>query len=152
MKDIANPIDRALLDDWQRDFPVVPRPFAELAKAQDTTEADVLSRLEDMLNSGRITRVGATCAPNTLSASTLAAVAAPDGQIEKVAEIINEDPGVNHSYEREDKWNIWFVATGPDRDALDRRSVGARRVVSSALPGRSSDARHAAAPDRRRHR
>lgn len=119
MKDIANPIDRALLDDWQRDFPVVPRPFAELAKTTGTTEVDVLTRLSDMKQTGRITRVGATCAPNTLSASTLAAVAAPEGQIEKVAEIINEDPGVNHSYEREDRWNIWFVATGPDRDAVN---------------------------------
>ena len=73
----------------------------------------MLTRLADLQDAGRITRVGATCAPNTLSASTLAAVAAPDGQIEKVAAIINEDPGVNHSYEREDQWNIWFVATGP---------------------------------------
>ncbi len=119
MKDIAHPIDRALLDDWQRDFPVVPRPFAELARAAGTTEDDVLTRLADMQENGTITRVGATCAPNTLSASTLAAVAAPVGQIEKVAAIINEDPGVNHSYEREDQWNIWFVATGPDRDAVN---------------------------------
>ncbi|MCK0140482.1 Lrp/AsnC family transcriptional regulator [Aliiroseovarius sp. F47248L] len=119
MKDISNPIDRALLDDWQRDFPVVPRPFAELAHAAGTTEDDVLSRLSDMQENGTITRVGATCAPNTLSASTLAAVAAPEDRIEEVAAIINEDPGVNHSYEREDEWNIWFVATGPDRDAVN---------------------------------
>lgn len=119
MRDVTDPIDRALLDDWQRDFPVVPRPFATVAKAIGTTEDDVLTRLSDMRDQGRITRVGATCAPNTLSASTLATVAAPKGQIEQVAEIINEDPGVNHSYEREDKWNIWFVATGPDRDAVN---------------------------------
>ena len=119
MKDVADPIDRALLDDWQRDFPVVSRPFAELAKAAGTSEIDVLNRLADMQENGTITRVGATCAPNTLSASTLAAVAAPEGRIEEVAAIINEDPGVNHSYEREDQWNIWFVATGPDRDAVN---------------------------------
>lgn len=119
MKNVADPIDRALLDDWQRDFPVVPRPFAKLAQATGTHEADVLARLTDMQDTGRITRVGATCAPNTLSASTLAAVAAPEGQVERVAAIINEDPGVNHSYEREDRWNIWFVATGPDRDAVN---------------------------------
>ncbi|MDE9451586.1 Lrp/AsnC family transcriptional regulator [Aliiroseovarius sp. Z3] len=119
MKDVVNHIDRALLDDWQRDFPVVSRPFAELANAVGTTEVDVLTRLADMQDSGTITRVGATCAPNTLSASTLAAVAAPKDRIEEVAAIINEDPGVNHSYEREDQWNLWFVATGPDRDAVN---------------------------------
>ncbi|MCK0143918.1 Lrp/AsnC family transcriptional regulator [Aliiroseovarius sp. F20344] len=119
MKDIAHPIDRALLDDWQRGFPVVPRPFAALATAIGTSETDVLTRLADLQESGHVTRVGATCAPNTLSASTLAAVAVPENQVEKVAAIINEDPGVNHSYEREDQWNIWFVATGPDRDAVN---------------------------------
>ena len=72
-----------------------------------------------MRQTGRITRVGGTCAPNTMSASTLAAVAAPVDQIEDVAAIINEEPGVNHSYEREDDWNIWFVATGPDRGHVD---------------------------------
>ncbi|UWQ15996.1 AsnC family transcriptional regulator (plasmid) [Aliiroseovarius sp. M344] len=119
MKDVTDPIDRHLLDDWQRNFPVVRRPFAELASAAGTTEEDVLNRLADLRDSGTITRVGATCAPNTLSASTLAAVAAPEGRIEEVAAIINEDAGVNHSYEREDHWNLWFVATGPDRDAVN---------------------------------
>jgi len=115
MKLVADPADRHLLDDFQRDFPVIPRPFAPLATETGLSEGDVLKRLNAMRQSGRITRVGATCAPNTLSASTLAAVAAPLDRIEEVAAIINEEPGVNHSYEREDNWNIWFVATGPDR-------------------------------------
>lgn len=123
---VTDPIDRRLLDDWQRDFPITPRPFAELAQALDVTEAEVLERLDRMQKNGRITRVGATCAPNTVSASTLAAIAAPPGRIDEVAALINEEPGVNHSYEREDRWNLWFVATGPDRDyvsaALDRIS------------------------------
>lgn len=115
MKLVADPTDRMLLDDWQRDFPVTPRPFAVLAEAVDLTEDEVIARLSTMQRHGRITRVGGTCAPNTLSASTLAAIAAPMDEIEEVAEIINEEAGVNHSYEREDDWNLWFVATGPDR-------------------------------------
>lgn len=116
MKVVSDPIDRRLLDDWQRDFPITPHPFAVLAEAVSLTEAEVIERLHNMHQSGRITRVGGTCAPNTLSASTLAAIAVPDHDIELVAEIINQEPGVNHSYEREDHWNLWFVATGPDRD------------------------------------
>ena len=61
-------------------------------------------------------RVGATIRPNTAGASTLAAVAAPDWRVEEVAAIVGAEPGVNHSYLRENDWNIWFVATGPDRD------------------------------------
>lgn len=119
MRLVADPADRRLLDDFQRDFPVTPRPFALLADQVGLEEAEVLRRLNTMRQTGRITRVGATCAPNTLSASTLAAVAAPLDQIEDVAALINEEPGVNHSYEREDHWNIWFVATGPDREHVN---------------------------------
>lgn len=119
MRLVADPADRRLLDDFQRDFPVTPHPFALLAEEVDLSEAEVVRRLNAMRQTGRITRVGGTCAPNTLSASTLAAVAAPADRIEGVAEIINDEPGVNHSYEREDDWNIWFVATGPDRTHVD---------------------------------
>lgn len=119
MEGVRDPIDRALLDDWQRDFPVTSRPFAVLAAALATTEADVIARLRRKAEAGQITRVGATCAPNVISASTLAAVAAPDHRIEEVAAIIGAEPGVNHSYLRENAWNLWFVATGPDRAHVD---------------------------------
>ena len=119
MQIVADPVDRALLDNWQRDLPVEKRPFAVLAQDLGLIEAEVLSRLEKMRQNGRITRVGATCAPNTVSASTLAAIAAPHPRIDEVAAIIGAEPGVNHSYLREDMWNLWFVLTGPDRAYVD---------------------------------
>ena len=115
----ADPIDSHLLDNWQRDFPVTPQPFAALAEELSLEEGDVLERLDKMQRNGRITRVGATCAPNAISASTLAAVAAPLERIEEVAAIINDEAGINHSYLRENEWNLWFVATGPDRAFVD---------------------------------
>jgi len=42
----------------------------------------------------------------------------PPERIEQVAAIINDEPGVNHSYLREHHWNLWFVATAPDADCL----------------------------------
>lgn len=120
MERICDPIDIKLLDDWQRDFPLVERPFAEIGKQVGCDEAEVLLRLEVLKASGRISRVGATCAPNTVSASTLAALSAPAETLETVAEIVGRQPGVNHSYLRENHWNLWFVATGPDRAHVDR--------------------------------
>ena len=111
----TDPISHALLDNWQRNFPLVSRPFQVIARSIGITEQDVLKRLYQLKQKGAITRLGATCAPNTVAASTLAAVAAPDFMVSKVAEIINAEDGVNHSYLRENDWNIWFVATGPDR-------------------------------------
>jgi len=116
---VMDPLDQQLLNGWQRDFPVVPAPFARMATALGVDEATVIDRLEGMQRSGRITRVGGTCAPNTVSASTLAAVAAPPDRIEEVAAIIGAEPGVNHSYLREHEINLWFVATGPDRAHVD---------------------------------
>lgn len=119
MQNVADPVDVALLNDWQRDFPIVPAPFAMLAGRLNISEDDVLQRLDRMRSAGRITRVGATCAPNTVSASTLAALQAGPEELEQVAEIVGDQPGVNHSYLREDAWNIWFVATGPDRSHVN---------------------------------
>ncbi len=131
MEGVKDPLDQALLDDWQRDFPITSRPFAVLADSLDLTEEAVIARLARQVANARITRVGATCAPNIISASTLAAVAAPEDRIEEVAAIIDAQPGVNHSYLREHDWNLWFVATGPDRAHVD--AVLARIAAQTGL-------------------
>jgi DNA-binding Lrp family transcriptional regulator len=108
-------LDLRLLGEWQRDFPLVSSPFAAIGKALGCAEREVLRRLTRLAAAGAVSRVGATIRPNTAGASTLAAVAAPDWRVEEVAAIVGAEPGVNHSYLRENDWNIWFVATGPDR-------------------------------------
>ncbi len=124
---ITDPIDRHLLDDFQRNFPVTERPFQVVADTLKLSEADVIDRLARMRAAGRITRVGATIAPGAVSASTLAAVAAPEHRIEKIAALIDAEPGVNHNYQREDDWNLWFVATGPDRAHVDNTLARIRK-------------------------
>lgn len=108
-------LDFRLLDCWQRGFPLVARPFAAIGDTLWLCERDVLARVTRLADTGAISRVGATVRPNTVGASTLAAVAAPEARIEEVAALIGAEPGVNHSYLREDAWNLWFVMTGPDR-------------------------------------
>ncbi|MDU8927190.1 Lrp/AsnC family transcriptional regulator [Alisedimentitalea sp. MJ-SS2] len=133
MKLVADPTNRHLLDDWQRDFPVISRPFKVLAEDTGLSEDEVIARLSHLQRNGTITRVGGTCAPNTLSASTLAAVAAPIDEIDRYAQIINEELGVNHSYEREDDWNIWFVVTGPDREHVNQALARIERRTGSRV-------------------
>lgn len=125
-------LDTRLLDEFQRDLPMAPRPFAAMAGALGTTEADVLERLQRLQDCGRISRVGATCRPNTAGASTLAALAIPEARIEEVAAIVGAEPGVNHSYLREDCWNLWFVATAPSED--DLATALERIEAASGLP------------------
>ena len=127
-----DPTDLALLDRFQRDFPLEPRPFARIAVKLGLSEADVIDRLAALQAAGRIARVGGTVRPNTAGSSTLAALAVPEDRIDEVAAIVSAEPGVNHSYLREADWNLWFVATAPDRAAL--AAMLARIEGASNLP------------------
>jgi len=127
-----DPTDRHLLEAFQRDLPLVPRPFDAIATVLGVTEAEVLTRLARLIESGAVSRVGAVCRPNTAGASTLAAIAAPEHAVDAVAAEIGAEPGVNHSYLREDRVNLWFVATGPDRAHVD--AALARIAARTRLP------------------
>lgn len=116
--DRLDAIDSRLLDEFQRDFPLVSRPFAALGAVLGVTEDVVIRRLTRMQAEGTIARVGGTVRPNTAGASTLAALAVPESRIDAVAALVGAEPGVNHSYLREDDWNLWFVATAPDAAGL----------------------------------
>lgn len=121
-------LDLRLLNEFQRDVPIVARPFVRIGQRLGLDEDAVLARLAQLRDRGMVTRFGATCRPNTAGASTLAAVAAPPCEVDRIAAIINAQAGVNHSYLRENDWNIWFVVTGPDRAHVTgvlRRIAGA---------------------------
>ncbi len=114
-----DPIDARLLDEFQRDLPLVERPFSVIAATLCIPEDEVIERLTRLKAIGAVARVGATVRPNTAGASTLAAMEVPEGRVDEVAAIVGAEPGVNHSYLREDAWNLWFVATAPDAAALE---------------------------------
>lgn len=107
-----------LIDAWQRGFPLVPRPYREMAIGRGLTEADLLGTLSRLRDDGVLSRVGAIVRPNTVGASTLAAMQVPAERLEEVAHIVSADPGVNHNYEREHNYNLWFVVTGPHRSNI----------------------------------
>ncbi len=119
-RDVRDLVDVQLLENWQRGLPIVPRPFAVLAESLGSEESEILKRLARLQKSGIIARVGGVVRPNTLGSSTLAALAAPDFEVEDVAAQIAAERGINHVYLRENDWNIWFVATGPDRASVDK--------------------------------
>lgn len=105
------PVDFRLLNDWQRDFPLVPRPFQAIADVLGVSEADVITRLARLQAEGSLSRVGAVVRPNSVGASTLAAMTVPPDRLDDVADKISARPEVNHNYEREHRLNLWFVVT-----------------------------------------
>ena len=98
-----------LLNEWQRGFPLVPRPFAEIGSKHGVSETRVLQQFRSLRRSGLIDRIGPVFRPNTVGASTLAAMAVPPERLAAVAAGVNRHPGVNHNYEREHRYNMWFV-------------------------------------------
>lgn len=125
---VADPLDARLLDEFQRDFPLSNRPFAALGAVFGLGEAQVLARLTRLCAAGAIARIGATVRPNTAGASTLAAMAVSEARIEAVAALVGAEPGVNHSYLRENHWNLWFVATASNPAGL---ADSLRRIESA---------------------
>ena len=111
-------LDFHLLNDFQRDFPLCPAPFAELASRLGVAEKVVLGRLENLRRDGKISRVGAVFAPKRIGASTLAAMAVPPEKLDGVAAAVNRFPEVNHNYEREHRYNLWFVVTAASEGRL----------------------------------
>lgn len=116
----AEDLDYRLLNDFQHDFPLLPAPFAEVAARLGCSEEEVLARLAVLRAAGSVSRVGAVFAPRRVGASTLAALAVPAERLEWVAAQVSACPEVNHNYEREHAWNLWFVATAEDGPALAR--------------------------------
>lgn len=113
-----SPLEYHLLNDWQRDFPLVPQPFARLGEKVGAGETAVLDALRRLHGRGAISRVGAVVAPRRIGASTLAAVAAPADRVEEIAGRISACEEVNHNYRREHRYNLWFVVTTPDPSRL----------------------------------
>lgn len=117
---LLSPLQKRLLDGWQRGLPLVARPFAAIAEEIGCDEESVVEASAEMIARGVVSRLGLVVRPNTAGASTLAAVACPGSRIDEIAEIVSAEPGVNHNYEREHPdLPIWFVATGADRAAVD---------------------------------
>lgn len=111
-------LDQHLLNDYQRDFPLCSAPFAELASALGVIESTVLRRLDCLRREGRIARVGAVFAPKRIGASTLVAIAVPEGDLAAVAERVNRFPEVNQNYTRAHRYNFWFVVTAGSESRL----------------------------------
>ncbi|MBK8963302.1 MAG: Lrp/AsnC family transcriptional regulator [Candidatus Competibacteraceae bacterium] len=103
--------DLDLLNRFQRDFPLVSRPFRRIASVLGRTENEVLAALRRLWDAGKISRIGAVIAARRLGASTLAALAVAPERLETVAGWINDYPEVNHNYQREHPFNLWFVLT-----------------------------------------
>lgn len=111
-------LDQLLLNDWQRDFPLSETPFAGVALRCGSDETTVLATYRRLLKEGSVSRIGGIWGAGVGGAAMLCALSVPEAQLARVAERVNAIEGVNHNYEREHDYNLWFVITGRDRDTV----------------------------------
>ncbi len=112
-------LERRLLNEYQKGLPLSPTPFAEIAERLGTSEALVLQILKQLRGLGVVSRVGPVFKPKQIGSSTLATMAVPAKELEQVADFISSYQEVNHNYEREDLFNLWFVVTAPTPERLE---------------------------------
>jgi len=113
-------LEKEMINEFQRDVPLVERPFAAIAEKLNVEEEDVIEALKVLKENGTLSRVGAVFKPNTVGHSTLAAMAVEQERLEEVAALVSGFDEVNHNYERENRLNLWFVVTAADSDGVDR--------------------------------
>lgn len=113
-------IDRAILNQIQSAFPIVPRPYAATAEKLGLSEAEVLTRVQRLVDLGIIRRIGANFNSRLLGyTSTLCAAAVPPAQIETFNAVVNQYAGVTHNYLRRHRLNIWFTLIAPSAARLE---------------------------------
>jgi siroheme decarboxylase len=103
-------IERAIINTLQGGLPVCEHPYRAAAQALGLDESALLARLEAMLASGLLTRVGPLYQIERMGgAFTLAALQAPADDFDRVAQLVNQRPEVAHNYQRDHALNMWFV-------------------------------------------
>ena len=121
-------LDKELLNEIQWTFPLVTRPFDEIAKKFHVSSDLVKSRLLHMKEVGVLRQLSAIFDTRKLGyTSSLVAMEIDDDKLEFVANQINRHPGVSHNYERDHQFNLWFtlaVPPGSDlKSELDKFNV-----------------------------
>jgi DNA-binding Lrp family transcriptional regulator len=132
--------DRALIRAVQRGLPITSRPYAEIARQLDSSEQDVISRLQQLMNKGAIKRYGVVVRHKELGYTENGMVVwnIPDDKVEEIGMCIGKYSSVTLSYRRprrlpEWPYNLFTMIHGSDREEVSKNV--AEIVDSCGLQG-----------------
>ena len=135
-------LDRALIVATQAGLPLVARPYAALAEQLALAEDEVMARLQGLLSSGMIRRIGAV--PNhyaigwTANGMTVWDVA--DEQVDRLGALVGALPFVTHCYRRPRAlpawpYNLFAMVHGSSRDECSAKAEEIRALLGAACRG-----------------
>jgi siroheme decarboxylase len=114
-------LHKQLLNNYQQDFPLSLTPYQDIANQLGVAESEVLEAFQALAAQKLISRIGPVITPNRVGNSALVAMSVPEAELMRVAEQISRYREVNHNYERENRFNLWFVLIA--NDALHLQSI-----------------------------
>ena len=140
--DRLDPLDRALIEATQGGLPLVPRPYAAIAEAIGTTEADALARMRALARRGVVRRIAA--APNHyalgLTANGMTVWDVADEAVSDLGPRVGALPFVSHSYRRPRSLPLWPYNLFAMVHGTTREEVEGKRGEIAVLLGEAARA------------
>jgi DNA-binding Lrp family transcriptional regulator len=130
---MSDDIDRRIINALQGGFPLCDEPYRAVADSLGLDATELIARIERMLQERVLTRFGPMYQIERMGGSfVLAALAVPETEFDRIAEIVNALPEVAHNYRREHRLNMWFVLATETREGVARAI--ARIEAETGLP------------------
>lgn len=135
-----NAADRAIVRATQAGLPLVPEPYAAVAKAAGLTEAEVIARLAAMLADGRVRRIGAV--PNHYAlgytANGMSVWDVDDEAVDALGAKVGALAFVTHCYRRPRRlpawrYNLFAMVHGRGRAETDAHVEAIRALLGNAV-------------------
>jgi DNA-binding Lrp family transcriptional regulator len=132
-------VDRALVRALQGGLPRVPRPYHAVAELLGVAPEIVLARIEAMLESGAIRRIGVV--PNHYrlgyTANGMSVWDVDDDVVDALGAKVGALECVSHCYRRPRRlplwrYNLFAMVHGKDRDEAEAKVAAIARVLGSA--------------------
>ena len=113
-------IDRKIINSLQGDFPITDRPYRQIAEQLGINEEQLIQHLKRLLEDQTLTRFGPMYDIQKLGGSfSLCAIQVPEQRFAEVTQIVNSFPEVAHNYERDHKFNMWYVLATESLEQID---------------------------------
>ena len=135
-------LDREIILATQEGLPLVPQPYQTIAEQLGITPGEVMSRMQAMLDSGVIRRIGAV--PNHYAlgykANGMTVWDLVDDRVDEMGERIGQLDYVSHCYHRprhlpDWPYNFFAMVHGHDRAEVEQQARQIAEILGDACRG-----------------